>query len=141
MRTRLTQPGCRMNATSKTTTSSGGTTTNAPGLSWSENINAATEVLSDAVQLTFSGLEKVNSSAHVHAAGFGVASRWGIRRRLYGISQRHMHKNRSAWHMQITATPAQRAHGAPGTSHRHMHKKRSAWPLQFRVMELATASY
>ena len=73
----------------------------------------------------------------------GVASRWGIRHRLYGTSHdivhRHMHKNRSAWHMQITATPAPRAYGIPGTSQRHMHKKRSAWPLQFRIMELATA--
>ena len=43
------------------------------------------------------------------------------------------------WHMQITATPAPRAHGIPGTSQRHMHKKRRAWPLQFRVRELATA--
>ena len=52
-----------MQATSKTTLSSGGTTTSTPDLSWYENVNTATETLPDAVQVTFSELKMVNSSA------------------------------------------------------------------------------
>ena len=52
-----------MQATSKTAVSSGGITTSTPNLSWSENVNTATELLSDAVQETFSELKMVNSSA------------------------------------------------------------------------------